>query len=140
MSSNNTRPKRTAEENGLVHTVTSGPVLADIYRGATPDGHAYLYYVVSRAWRPRSGVRENYSNRFYERNETQIVEIAQRASEWIRRNPRAADQQCQPRQEGPPRPAEPHVPAQTPLADSPQPGNGRGNGRNNGLAMRAGTA
>ena len=75
MSSNNNRPKRSAENSSLVHTIASGPVLADIYRGVTPDGHAYLYYVLSRAWRPQSGVRENYSNRFYERNEVQIVEV-----------------------------------------------------------------
>jgi len=95
MTSNPNRPKRSAENSSLVHTISSGPILADIYRGVTPDGHAYLYYVPARAWRPQSGVRENYSNRFYERNELQIVEVIRKASEWIRQHPRAADESCQ---------------------------------------------
>ena len=132
MSSNNNRSKRSAENNCVVHTVTSGPVLADIYRGATPDGHAYLYYVLSRVWRPQSSVRENYSNRFYERNEMQIVEIARKAAEWIRQNPRAADQHCQQRAEMPPHPTGPQTaPRASSRASSrataaePRPGNGR---------------
>jgi hypothetical protein len=125
MSSNhNNRPKRSAENSSLVHTIASGPVLADIYRGITPDGHAYLYYVLSRAWRPQSGVRENYSNRFYERNEMQIVEVGRKASGWIRENPLAADQQCQPRPEMPLSPTETQTRSQAPVAERP-PVNGR---------------
>ena len=123
-SNNNNRPKRSAENSSLAHTIASGPILADIYRGITPDGHAYLYYVLSRAWRPQSGLRENYSNRFYERNEVQICEIAQKASEWIRANPRAADQQCQTRAEMPSVPTEPQIRSEAPVAER-SPVNGR---------------
>ena len=91
------KPRRLTENHRLVHTVNTGPVLADIFRGITPDGHAYLYFVLSRVWRPQSSVRENYSNRFYERHELQVVETAGKASEWIRANPRAADLDHQPR-------------------------------------------
>ena len=98
----NNKPRRSAGNHGVVHTVTSGPVLADIYRGVTPDGHAYLYYVLSRVWRPQSNVRENYSNRLYERNEMQVVEAAGKASEWIRQNPCVADLDRQPHAEMPP--------------------------------------
>lgn len=94
-NNNNHRTKRASTGSAVVHTMASGPVLADIYRGITPDGHAYLYYVLSRVWHPRSSIRENYSNRFYERNEPQIIEIARKAAEWIRKNPQAADQQYQ---------------------------------------------
>ena len=126
-----TKSKRSSDNHSVVQTITSGPVLADIYRGITPDGHAYLYYVLSRVWRPQSSVRENYSNRFYERNEPQILETARKASEWIRQNPCAADQHHQARAEMPPDPVD--VPAidagqprtsQRPLADS-RPVNGR---------------
>ena len=102
----NSKPRRSAENHTLVHTVTSGPVLADIYRGVTPDGHAYLYYVLSRVWRPQSNVRENYSNRLYERNEMQVVEAAGKASEWIRQNPCVADLDRQPHAEIPPESAD----------------------------------
>ncbi len=124
MSGNNNRPKRSSENSGVVHTITSGPVLGDICRGVTPDGHAYLYYVLSRAWRPQSGVRENYSNRFYERNEMQIIEIAQKASEWIHQNPRAADQHCQRQTKISPHPTEMPTASRAPVAES-RPVNGR---------------
>lgn len=100
------KPRRSTENHSLVHTVTTGPVLADIYRGVTPDGHAYLYFVLSRIWQPQSSVRKNYSNRFYERNEMQVVETAGRASEWIRDNPCAADQHHQSQAEIPPESAD----------------------------------
>ena len=83
--------KRTGEN--IVHTIRSGAVIADILRGTTSDGHAYLYYQTSRAWRPISGLRENFSQRFYERNERDHVMAVQKASLWIRKNPRAADDQ-----------------------------------------------
>ena len=93
----NNKSRRAAENHSVVHTVKPGPVLADIYRGVTPDGHSYLYFVLSRVWRPQSSIRQNYSNRFYERNEMQVVETAGKACEWIRANPCAADQHQQSR-------------------------------------------
>ena len=79
-----------AQEN-IVHTVQSGPIVADIVRGTSGDGHTYLYYQVSRAWQPRGGTRSNYSGRFYDRNERDHCKAVQEASKWMRANPQAAD-------------------------------------------------
>jgi len=88
MSSKNS--KRAGDN--IVHTVRCGSIIADVLRGTAADGHAYLYYQTSRAWRPQSGLRENFSQRFYERNERDHVQAVQKASAWIRKNPQAADE------------------------------------------------
>ena len=89
MSSKTTR--RT--DQNIVHSVRSGPIVADVLRGITSDGHAYLYFQLSRAWQPHSGVRENYSQRLYERNGRDITRAVQEVSAWIQKNPQAADRQ-----------------------------------------------
>ena len=77
--------------DNIVTSIESGPVVVDVLRGTTADGHTYLYYQPSRAWRPQNGTRKNFSSRFYERNEKDIIQAIQRASQWIRKNPQAAD-------------------------------------------------
>ena len=83
-----------AESN--VHTVTVGPVVIDILRGASNDGHTYLYFQVSRAWQSGHGKKVNLSPRFYDRNEKDVLKAVQEASAWIRKNPQAADEGWQP--------------------------------------------
>lgn len=78
-------------QNNIVHTVQVGPIVIDILRGSTTDSHSYLYYQPTRAWRPASGTRENFSPRFYDRNEKDFTEAIKEASKWIRSNPQAAD-------------------------------------------------
>ena len=77
--------------DNIVQSVQSGPIVIDIIRGASPDGHAYLYYQPSRAWQPRNGTRQNFSARFYERNEKNLIQAVKKASDWIRKHPDAAD-------------------------------------------------
>ena len=75
----------------IVNSVEAGSIVADVLRGTTSDGHTYLYYQVSRAWRPQNGTRRNYSARFYERNEKDHKRAIELASAWIRKNAEAAD-------------------------------------------------
>ena len=82
-------------QDNLIHTVQIGPIVIDILRGSTMDGHSYLYYQPTRAWRPASGTRENFSPRFYDRNEKDFTEAIKEASKWIRSNPQAADPNSQ---------------------------------------------
>ena len=84
-----------AKEESNVHTVTVGPIVIDILRGATTDGHTYLYFQVSRAWQPAHGKKVNQSPRFYDRNEKDLLKAVQEASTWIRKNPQAADDRWQ---------------------------------------------
>ncbi len=87
-------PKQTKKkkESSYVHTVRSSvdpAVAANIFRRAAPDGHTYLDYELSRAW--KTDKREGYSSRFYVRNCDGLIEVIQRATEWIEHNPQAAD-------------------------------------------------
>ena len=81
-----------AKESNYVRTFRSTvcpAIAANIFRGTTSDGHTYLYFELSRAW--KSGKREGYSQRFYSRNADGITEVAKAAEEWIENNPQAAD-------------------------------------------------
>jgi len=87
-------PKQTSKkkETNYVHTIRSKvdpAVAANIFRRATQDSHTYLDYELSRAWKTKK--REGYSSRFYTRNCEGLVEVIQRATEWIAQNPQAAD-------------------------------------------------
>ena len=89
-----------SKEESPVHSVCVGPIVVDILRGATNDGHTYLYFQVSRAWQPTNGKKVNLSPRFYDRNEKDLLKAIQDASSWIRKHPQAADesyQQAKPR-------------------------------------------
>ncbi len=80
------------KESNCVHTIRSKvdpAIAANIFRRATQDGHTYLDYELSRAWKTEK--REGYSNRFYVRNCEGLTEVIQRATEWIEQNPQAAD-------------------------------------------------
>ncbi len=83
--------KNSKKFNNYVTTIRDGAVAANIFRGQTADGHAYLYFSLSRAWKSASGGREGYSDRFYERNEAAIQGVVAKACTWMRENPLAAD-------------------------------------------------
>lgn len=74
-----------------IHTLSVGCVTAAIFRGASNDGHTFLYFELSRAWKASSG-KKSFSTRFYGRNEKELCAAAQKASAWIRKNPQAADE------------------------------------------------
>jgi len=57
----------------------------------TPDGHAYLYFSLSRSWKSASGNRQGYTDRFYDRNGAAIQSVVAKACAWMQENPEAAD-------------------------------------------------
>lgn len=86
------KSKNTTKKNtNYVATIRHGAIAANIFRGLTPDGHAYLYFSLSRSWKSANGKREGYSDRFYDRNEAAIQQVVSKACAWIRENPQAAD-------------------------------------------------
>ena len=74
-----------------VRTIREAAIAANIFRGSTPDGHTYLYYELSRAWKSQASGREGYSKKFYERNEEALIKVITLASRWIEQHPEAAD-------------------------------------------------
>ena len=98
------QPKSKPKESNYVITLRSEicpAIAANVFRRSTPDGHLYLDFEISRAW--KSGNREGYSSRFYARNREGIKEVADLASDWIEKNPQAADGPVSPGSDGRPR-------------------------------------
>jgi hypothetical protein len=85
------KAKKTQASSNYVKTILDGAVAASIFRGNTPDGHCYLYFEISRAWKSQSSNREGYSKKFYERNQSALVNVVNLASQWIKDHPEAAD-------------------------------------------------
>lgn len=84
--------KTKQKDNNLVHTVRHGGAIgANIFRGNTPDGHTYLYFVLSRSWMSQTGNRKGYSDRFYSRNAQELAAVVAEAAQWIESHPEAAD-------------------------------------------------
>jgi hypothetical protein len=77
--------------SNYITTIRDGAVAANIFRGMTPDGHAYLYFSLSRSWKSATGNRQGYTDRFYDRNGAAIQNVVAKACAWMRDNPEAAD-------------------------------------------------
>ncbi|MEQ8849010.1 hypothetical protein [Botrimarina sp.] len=90
--------KNAGKSNNYVTTIREGAIAANIFRGVTPDGHAYLYYSLSRSWKSPTGNREGYSDRFYVRNGDALQKVVTKACQWIEKNPNAADMPAVPEQ------------------------------------------
>lgn len=91
------KKKKSTPSSNYVTTIREGAIGANIFRGSTPDGHTYLYYELSRAWKTQSSGREGYSKKFSERNEEALIRVVTMASQWIAGHPEAADDTPRPR-------------------------------------------
>ena len=85
------KTKKSPASTNYVKTIRDGAVAANIFRGNTPDGHCYLYFEISRAWKSQSSNREGYSKKFYERNQQALINVLDQACRWIVDHPEAAD-------------------------------------------------
>ena len=85
------KSKKAQPLSNYVKTIRDGAVAANIFRGNTPDGHTYLYFELSRAWKSLTGHRDGYSRKFYDRNSASLQHVIAEASAWIKAHPEAAD-------------------------------------------------
>lgn len=98
------KPSKKKKDTNYVITLRSEScpaIAANIFRRSTQDGHTYLDFEISRAW--KSGSREGYSSRFYARNRDGLREVVEMACDWIENNPQAADGPLSPSADGKPR-------------------------------------
>lgn len=65
------------------HTVRRGAIAANIWRRHTKAGAEYFDFSVSRAWKSEASGKQGYSANFFARNEPELLEVIQEASEWI---------------------------------------------------------
>ena len=85
------KKKKSSAPANVVKRIQHGAVFANICRGCSPhDGHTYLYYTLHREFLQINGDK-NSNDRFYPRNEEDLVRVAGMASRWIAENPEAAD-------------------------------------------------
>ena len=85
------KTKKSPATSNYVQTIREGAIAANIFRGTTPDGHTYLYFEISRSWKSQASDRQGYSKKFYDRNQVALVNVVNRAAQWIQEHPEAAD-------------------------------------------------
>ncbi len=80
------KTKKTAAEGenlDPVHVVRKGAIAASIWQRQSPSGFAYYDFSLSRSWKSMSTEKMGYSKNFFETNQADLIEVIQRASEWI---------------------------------------------------------
>ena len=66
-----------------VHVVRKGAIAASVWQRQSPSGFAYYDYSISRSWKSMSSDKTGYSRNFFETNQTDLMEVIQKASAWI---------------------------------------------------------
>ena len=74
-----------------VHQVEVGPVVINIFEERPKTVTPICIGSLPRAFTGNTG-KTNYSQRFYDRNEKDVVKAIQEASAWMRKHPQAADE------------------------------------------------
>ena len=69
-----------------VEVIRNGAIAASIWKRQTSTGFEYLDYSLSRSWKLKSGEKEGYSSNFFPGNEDALVDVVQRATDYIREN------------------------------------------------------
>ena len=85
MSEQKPKPSKSNAQN-LVKTIRNGAIAASIWKRQTSTGFEYLDYSLSRSWKLKSGEKEGYSSNFFPGNEDALVDVVQRATDYIREN------------------------------------------------------
>ena len=71
------------ETTDPVHVVRKGAIAASVWQRQSPSGYAYYDYSISRSWKSMSSEKTGYSKNFFETNQTDLIEVIQKASAWI---------------------------------------------------------
>jgi len=81
-------PEKNAEKSTRpVQTFRCGAIAASIWRRQTATGFEYLDFSLSRSWKTKNGLKEGYSQGFFEHNDEPLVSVIREAAEFIRGYP-----------------------------------------------------
>ena len=69
-----------------VITIRKGAIAASVWQRQSPSGYAYYDFSLSRSWKSLSTDKTGYSKNFFESNESDLIEVIQKASTWITQN------------------------------------------------------
>ncbi len=78
-----TRKEIEGETAEPVHVVRKGAIAASIWQRQSPSGYAYFDFSLSRSWKSLSTEKTGYSKNFFETDGDELMEVIQKASEWI---------------------------------------------------------
>lgn len=67
-----------------VRTVRSGSIGASIWQETGAEGAEYLAITLSRSWKSKNTGKDGYSNKFFARNEADILETVRLACQAAR--------------------------------------------------------
>lgn len=83
VSSNKSEKAQDGETVEPVHVIREGAVAASIWKRQSPSGFAYYDYSLSRSWKSMSSGKTGYSKNFFDRNETELLNVIKKATSWI---------------------------------------------------------
>ena len=69
-----------------VSVIRKGAIAASIWQRQSPSGFAYFDFSLSRSWKSKSTEKTGYSRNFFETNNADLLEVIQKASDWITSN------------------------------------------------------
>lgn len=72
------------ESTDPVEVIRKGAIAASIWQRQSPSGYAYYDYSLSRSWKSMSTEKMGYSKNFFDSNQADLIEVIQKASDWIR--------------------------------------------------------
>lgn len=82
--------ENTTSRQQPIKVIRNGAVAASIWKRQTPTGFEYLDFSLSRSWKMKTGEKEGYSQSFFERNESALLEVVSQACDYIRHQQLAA--------------------------------------------------
>lgn len=82
--------ENTTSRQQPIKVIRNGAVAASIWKRQTPTGFEYLDFSLSRSWKMKTGEKEGYSQSFFERNESALLEVVSQACDYIRHQQPAA--------------------------------------------------
>ncbi len=80
------RKEQDGESTDPVHVIRKGAIAASVWQRQSPSGYAYFDFSLSRSWKSLSTEKMGYSKNFFESNETDLIEVIQKASAWMTAN------------------------------------------------------
>lgn len=71
------------DKNNPVKVVRQGAIAASIWLRQAPTGFPYYDFTISRSWKSVAGGKTGYSQNFFDRNKSELLQVIEGACSWI---------------------------------------------------------
>jgi hypothetical protein len=72
-----------SDKNNPVKVVRQGAIAASIWLRQAPTGFPYYDFTISRSWKSVAGGKTGYSQNFFDRNKSELLQVIEGACTWI---------------------------------------------------------